>query len=238
MEDDGTLFGRPPVVVRPGAVLLPRWLDLQEQRRLLHACRDWASGPAGLRRPRMPDGTPLRVQSVCLGWHYSPPHGYTRTAVDADGAPVKPMPGWLVDLARTGVADATRLDTAVSGRPEQYKPDAAIVNFYDDEARLGMHQDRAEENAAPVVSLSLGDSCVFRLGNTENRNRPWQDVTLHSGDLFVFGGPARLSFHAVPRTLPRTAPEELGIRRGRVSVTLRETGLEAPPSARDRNDRR
>lgn len=235
--DDGGLFARPPVTVAPGAVLLPQWLDLDGQRRLLEACRGWAAGPAGLRRPTMPDGTPLHVQSVCLGWHWVP-YRYSRTADDVDGAPVKPMPSWVVDLARVAVTDAARVDARVCQHPAAYRPDAAIINFYDaGDARLGMHQDRAEENAAPVISLSLGDQCVFRFGNPHTRSRPYRDVVLHSGDLFAFGGPSRLAFHGVPRTMPGTAPEDLGIRGGRISVTLRETGRDlsrAAPEPRPR----
>ncbi|MGV9883818.1 alpha-ketoglutarate-dependent dioxygenase AlkB [Streptomyces sp. NPDC003006] len=229
-QDQDALFGRPPLVLRDGAVLLPRWLDAERQRTLLEACREWARGAAGLHRPVMPDGTPMRVQSVCLGWHYSVGFGYTRTTPDS--VPVKPLPGWLTELTRDAVAEAAALDREVCRRPRAHTADASIVNFYDDRARLGTHQDRAEENSAPVVSFSLGDSCVFRFGNNETRTRPWQDVTLHSGDLFVFGGPARMAYHSVMRTLPGTAPAELGIRGGRASVTVRETGLVAGPAAR------
>ncbi|MGW5735618.1 MULTISPECIES: alpha-ketoglutarate-dependent dioxygenase AlkB [Streptomyces] len=229
-QDHDALFGRPPLVLREGAVLLPGWLDPGQQRSLLEACREWARGAAGLYRPLMPDGTPMRVRSVCLGWHYSVGFGYTRTT--AASVPVKPLPGWLADLTREAVTEAAALDPEVCRRPQAHAADASIVNFYDDEARLGMHQDRAEESGAPVVSFSLGDSCVFRFGNNETRTRPWQDVPLHSGDLFVFGGPARMAHHAVLRTLPGTAPAELGIRGGRVSVTVRETGLSPGPAAR------
>jgi alkylated DNA repair protein (DNA oxidative demethylase) len=83
-------------------------------------------------------------------------------------------------------------------------PDAALVNFYDGDARLGMHQDKDERSDAPVVSLS-GDACVFRFGNTESRGRPYTDVELRSGDLFVFGGPSRFAYHRVPKLLPGTA---------------------------------
>jgi DNA oxidative demethylase len=81
-----------------------------------------------------------------------------------------------------------------------YDPDVALVNFYDDAATMGMHQDRDERAAAPVVSLSLGDACVFRFGNTAIRARPWSDVRLESGDLFVFGGPSRLAFRGCQPT--------------------------------------
>ncbi len=91
---------------------------------------------------------------------------------------------------------------------------------------MGLHQDRDERTDAPVVSLSLGDRCVFRLGNTETRTRPWTDLELSSGDLLVFGGPARFAYHGVVRTLPGTADPELGLV-GRLNITVRQSGLGA-----------
>jgi alkylated DNA repair protein (DNA oxidative demethylase) len=88
-----------------------------------------------------------------------------------------------------------------------------------------MHADRDERSLAPVVSLSLGAACVFRFGNTESRNRPWADVELESGDLFVFGGPSRLAYHGVPKTLPGTGDPGIGLGSGRLNITLRESGL-------------
>ncbi|HEY4457830.1 MAG TPA: alpha-ketoglutarate-dependent dioxygenase AlkB, partial [Pseudonocardiaceae bacterium] len=78
---------------------------------------------------------------------------------------------------------------------------------------------------APVVSLSIGDSCLFRFGNTANRNKPWTDVELASGDLFVFGGPSRFAYHGVPKTYPGTADPGIGPASGRLNITLRESGL-------------
>ena len=75
----------------------------------------------------------------------------------------------------------------------------------------------------PVVTVSLGDSCVFRFGNTERPSRPYKDIELASGDLFVFGGPSRLAFHGVPKIYGGTGNPNLGID-GRVSVTLRQVG--------------
>jgi alkylated DNA repair protein (DNA oxidative demethylase) len=159
----------------------------------------------------------MPVRTLCLGWHWLP-YRYQRTA--EDGAPVKTFPGWLADLGRRAVAQAY-------GDTGGYRPDTALVNFYEAGARMGQHQDKDERGLAPVVSLSLGDTCVFRFGNTRDRNRPWTDLTLESGDLFVFGGESRLAFHGVPKTLPGTAPYELGLR-GRLNVTLRESGLALP----------
>ncbi|MEU1473847.1 alpha-ketoglutarate-dependent dioxygenase AlkB [Streptomyces sp. NPDC005760] len=212
---DAELFPRARTEVAPGAVHLPDWLAPARQRELLAACREWARPPAGLRTVRTPGGGTMTARQVCLGWHWHP-YAYARTVVDGDGAPVKPFPDWLGELAREAVRDA--LDTDASGY------DIALINFYDGDARMGMHRDSDEKSDAPVVSLSLGDSCVFRFGNPETRTRPYTDVELRSGDLFVFGGPSRLAYHGVPRVHPGTAPPELGLT-GRLNITLRVSGL-------------
>src|SRR5699024_7801006 len=88
-------------------------------------------------------------------------------------------------------------------------------------ASMGMHQDRNENSLAPVVSLSIGDEALFRIGSTETRNQPWDEVTLISGDVIVFGGPKRLAFHGVPQTRPETLPDGCGLKEGRINITFR-----------------
>jgi alkylated DNA repair protein (DNA oxidative demethylase) len=212
------LMPRPRAEIAPGAVHIPGWLSHDQQRELVAACREWACPPAGMRATRLPSGGVMSVQTVCLGWHWVP-YRYSRKADDVDGAPVKQFPGWLADLGRQAVADAYNDPDAA------YTPDVALINYYDEQARMGMHVDKDERSLAPVVSLSLGVSCVFRFGNTQNRSRPWTDVELESGDLFVFGGPSRLAFHGVPRTLPGTGGAGIGLGAGRLNITLRESGL-------------
>ena len=101
-------------------------------------------------------------------------------------------------------------------------------------ARLGLHQDAEEPSDAPVVTLSLGDTCVFRLASVERRSAPFVDLEFGSGDLIVFGGPSRRIYHGVPKVWSDTAPAGLGLPPGRLSITLRETGLACPqdPAAR------
>ncbi|NJQ06767.1 alpha-ketoglutarate-dependent dioxygenase AlkB [Streptomyces lonarensis] len=237
---DQELFPREPALVAPGAVHLPAHLGTERQAELLAACRRWALPPAGLRTVRTRGGV-MSVRQVGLGLHWYP-YAYARTAVDGDGAPVKPFPDWLGEWAHATAAAAAR--TAAERTPGDaagpWEPpapgeyDVALVNFYPEGARMGMHRDQEERSPAPVVSFSLGDSCVFRFGNTEGRGRPWRDTELRSGDAFVFGGPARLAYHAVPRTRPGSGPERLGLH-GRVNVTVRVSGLdlasEHPPGA-------
>jgi DNA oxidative demethylase len=90
---------------------------------------------------------------------------------------------------------------------------------------MGMHRDKDEKVDAPVVSLSIGDTALFRFGNTTNRGQPYTDVVLVSGDLFVFGGPSRFAFHGVPKVYPGTAPPEAGLATGRLNLTMRVTGM-------------
>lgn len=207
-----------PVDIAPGAVWVPRWLDAEAQHELIRAFHEWAAPPAGLRRPRMPNGSPFSTRAVCLGWHWYP-YRYSRTCDDGDGAPVKEFPPVL---ARLGAAACA----AAGFPPVAY--DAAIVNLYEPGAKLGLHQDKIEGSeivaaGSPVVTISLGDTCIFRFGNTERPSRTYRDIHLTSGDLFVFGGPSRLSFHGVPRIFGGTADPSLGID-GRISVTLRQIG--------------
>lgn len=211
--------------VLPGVVHVRGWLDLATQREWVRQFRRWAAPPAGLRHPRMPTGHLMSVQSVCLGWHWQP-YVYTRTADDTDGAPVKPLPAALRALARDAVDAAYGAGSAAAMR---FGPDAAIVNLYAPGARLGLHQDGEEPSAAPVVTIAIGDRCCFRLAGVDRRDAPFTDVDMGSGDLIVFGGPSRRIFHGVPAVERDTAPDGLGLPPGRLSITIRETGLAGDP---------
>jgi alkylated DNA repair protein (DNA oxidative demethylase) len=100
-----------------------------------------------------------------------------------------------------------------------HQPQACLINFYGPGAKMGLHQDRDEDDFdAPVVSLSLGDSCLFRVGGTK-RSDPSRSFRLSSGDVLVLGGASRLAFHGVDRIYPGTStllPEG-----GRINLTLR-----------------
>ncbi|HET8600430.1 MAG TPA: alpha-ketoglutarate-dependent dioxygenase AlkB [Segeticoccus sp.] len=213
------LVGRPRRELGAGATWVPGWLTLEQQRWLVARFREWAAGPVPLRAAEV-RGHRMSVQTVCLGWHWRP-YEYTRAAVDVNGQPVLPFPDWMVRLGRAALVEVT----GDPGSGEGYTPDTALVNYYDDQARMGMHQDKDERAREPVVSLSIGDSCLFRFGNTRNRKQPYTDIELASGDLFVFGGESRLAFHGVPKTYPGTAPGDCGLATGRINITMRVTGL-------------
>ena len=136
------------------------------------------TGPpaGGHARDPAADGRRQSVQTVCLGWHWIPyrlAHGRRRGR-----APVKPFPAWLAGLGRRAVADAYGDQDAASA----YQPDVALVNFYDEKARMGMHADREERSPAPVVSLSLGrpassGSATRRAGTGRGRMWSWSPGT-------------------------------------------------------------
>ena len=214
------LIPRPRRVLAPGAVHVPDWLTVAQQRDLVVACRAWAQEGPGIRAATLPSGARMSVRTVCLGWHWYP-YRYSRTRDDQDGSPVAPFPEWLADLGRRALTDAY----GDVRRGAAYRPDVALVNHYDGASRLGLHRDGDEQSLEPVVSLSLGAACVFRLGNTVTRNRPWTDVELHSGDLLVFGDESRLAYHGVPRLLPDAPVPDIGLAAGRLNLTLRVSGL-------------
>ena len=148
---------------------------------------------------RMTNCGPLGWVSDVAGYRYQPLHPDT-------GQPWPPMPPVLLEAWEK-----------LSGFAAP--PQACLVNFYDGAARMGLHQDRDEQDFdAPVVSLSLGDTCLFRLGGIK-RNDPTRSFKLASGDAFVFGGPARLAFHGVDRIYAGTST--LLPQGGRINLTLR-----------------
>ncbi|WP_250126638.1 alpha-ketoglutarate-dependent dioxygenase AlkB [Chroococcidiopsis sp. CCMEE 29] len=218
-----SLLPRPKQHLARGAVHIPDWLSLEQQRQLLSLCREWAKQPAGLYTPKMLDGIPLSVRVVCLGWHWYP-YRYSKTRDDCDRLPCKPFPVELQHLA------SRALEETLAQYEQLFQPDVAIINWYGARAKLGMHQDRTEAEAvrsagSPIISISLGDTCLFRLGNSDTRSGVHQDIELQSGDLFVFGGAARMAFHGVLKIYSETAPPELGMKQGRLSITIRQTGL-------------
>lgn len=193
----------------PGFRFISGYLDRRRQVALLATLRGVVE-QAPLHTPRMPvSGRPFSVRMTnCgpLGWvsdidgyRYQPTHPET-------GEPWPPMPPEMLEAWRD-----------LSGYP--LPPEACLVNYYAPGTRMGLHQDKDEADfAAPVVSLSLGEEAVFRIGGT-TRRAPTKSFRLTSGDAVVLGGEARLAFHGVDRIIPGSStllPEG-----GRFNLTLR-----------------
>jgi DNA alkylation damage repair protein AlkB len=204
------------VVVAPGAVWLRQFLSLAEQRALVDECRRLVDGPVPAYVPTVRGGGRMHVRMLCLGRHWNGrTYEYEPTRSDHDGLPVPPLPERFRRLA----ADAAR---AAGMRLDA---DLCILNYYGDEGRMGLHQDKDESERSlaaglPVVSISLGDTARFLFGGPRRRD-PAQAIALQSGDAFVFGGPARLRYHGVARTVAGSAPAELALA-GRFNLTLRQ----------------
>jgi alkylated DNA repair protein (DNA oxidative demethylase) len=197
-------------MVNKGFQLHSGYLSTARQQALLGMLRA-VIAEAPLFTPTMPrSGRPFSVaMSNCgpLGWVSDRAGGYRyQPAHPETGRPWPPMPEILREIWNE-----------VAGYPSP--PEAALINYYGPGARMGPHQDRDEEDfSAPVVSVSLGDACLFRLGGLK-RADPTQTFKLASGDVLVLGGEARLAFHGVARILPGTS--DLLAEGGRFNVTLR-----------------
>jgi alkylated DNA repair protein (DNA oxidative demethylase) len=204
------------VTIADGAVWLKRWLSLDQQRALIEQCRAILDGPAGGYIPTVRGGGKMHVRMVCLGRHWNAlTYKYESTRSDYDDAPVAPVPEDWVQLASRAAAEAGFI----------FAPDLCIMNWYDADGRMGLHQDKDEgrqsiDAGLPVVSISLGDTARFLFGGIKRRD-PIQSLLLESGDIFVFGGAARLRYHGVSRIVAGTAPRELGIE-GRFNLTFRK----------------
>ena len=195
--------------------VLPGFFDAEAQQCLLQAVRDVVK-EAPLFTPVMPrSGRPFSVRmSNCgpLGWvsdkegyRYQPQHPVT-------GKPWPPIPEMLLEAWRE-----------LAGFPAD--PEACLINFYRDKAKMGLHQDKDEvEFDAPVLSVSLGDTALFRIGGTK-RSDPTRSFRLASGDLLVMGGTARLAYHGIDRVIAGTStllPDG-----GRINLTLRRVTVAA-----------
>ncbi len=194
----------------PGLLYFPDYLDRAAQEALAAEIRALVKD-APLFTPAMPrTGKPFSVRMTnCgpLGWVSDREGGYRYQATHpVSGKEWPPMPQRLL-----------RAWEDLAAYPDP--PEACLVNFYGPEARMGLHQDRDEADfSAPVLSVSLGDSCLFRYGGQERSGRT-RSLKLHSGDVVVIGGASRLCFHGVDRILPGTST--LLANEGRINLTLR-----------------
>ena len=179
-------------------------------------CRELVDGAVPAYVPVVRGGGKMHVRMLCLGRHWNgKTYGYEPTRSDFDDLPAPPLPEEFRRLAG-GIASSVGMSLDA---------DLCILNYYDAEGRMGLHQDKdeSEESIAaglPVVSISIGDTARFLFGGLK-RHDPVEAMLLESGDAFVFGGPARLRYHGVSRIAPNTAPQEL-VMTGRFNLTFRK----------------
>ena len=204
------------VQVSPGAIWLRHWLSLDEQANLVGKCRALMDSPAGGYVPTVRGGGKMHVRMLCLGRHWNPlTYSYQSTREDHDGQPVAAIPAEWIERASAAAGEAGFA----------FRPDICLINFYDADGRMGLHQDKDEGAASlaaglPVVSMSLGDTGRFLFGGTRRRDAV-ESILLESGDVFVFGGAARLRYHGIARILAGTGPPSLGLD-GRFNLTFRQ----------------
>lgn len=197
------------LTVAPGVTHWPGYLDQAEQAALVAELRE-AARQAPFFVPRMPKtGKPFSVKMTncgSLGW-VSDERGYRYQPLHPDtSAPWPPIPARLLQAWEE-----------LAGYP--HPPEACLVNFYEPSAKMGLHQDRDEQDFdAPVLSFSLGDTAVFRIGGT-SRGGKTISLKLASGDALAFGGEARLAYHGIDRILAGSS--SLLPQAGRINLTLR-----------------
>lgn len=197
-------------VLPNGVRWIPGHLDRAAQQELVEIVREVVR-KAPLYTPAMPrTGKPMSVRMTnCgeLGWVTDKERGYRyQSTHPLTGEPWPEMPALLLQIWEE-----------ISGWDAP--PQACLVNFYDAKAKMGMHQDRDEEDLeAPVVSISLGDACLFRVGENTREGRT-TSFRLSSGDAVILGGKGRLAFHGVDRIYPDTST--LLKNGGRINLTLR-----------------
>ena len=182
-------------------------LDAAAQANLVADVRNIAK-VAPMFSPRTPYGKPMSVRMTsagAVGW-YADRSGYRYAQTHPDGAPWPPIPASVLAMWH----DLTGLE---------HVPDCCLVNYYGEGARMGMHQDKDEASFDwPVLSVSLGDAGLFRIGNTE-RGGKTESIWLESGDVVVMGGAARLTYHGVDRI--RFGSSTLLPKGGRINLTCR-----------------
>lgn len=198
------------IELAPGLVYYPGFLTREAQESIIEDLRE-AVRAAPLFTPEMPrTGKPFSVRMTncgSLGWVSDRENGYRYQDMHPQTvAPWPPIPPSVLDVWRR-LANYPAL------------PEACLVNFYAPDTRMGLHQDRDEQALdAPVVSISLGEACLFRFGG-ETRSGGTKSQRLESGDVVVIGGASRLCFHGVDRIYPQTST--LLPQGGRINLTLR-----------------
>ncbi|HVI40122.1 MAG TPA: alpha-ketoglutarate-dependent dioxygenase AlkB [Anaerovoracaceae bacterium] len=202
----------------PGAWHLPGALSLLQQKRLI---RLFKNHQEDLYIPKVKSGSYMNLQMGSFGWHWNAiDYKYYKTRNDVDDRPVADMLPEIVDTAKP-----FSLAKFPYHNPDW---DICLFNYYSPGSTLGMHRDNSESDTAlsighPVVSFSVGASCIFRVGGL-SRSSEYQDIRLSSGDVFIFGGESRLRFHGITKIFgyEDRVPFSKSLNCGRINFTLRK----------------
>ena len=190
-----------------GISVFKEFLPSSDQLRLVKELREVAA-QAPVFSPKTKSGKPMSVRLTAagdFGW-FSDQRGYRYVEHHPSGVNWPAIPDSIMAIWR-----------AVAGAAPD--PECCLINFYGEGARMGLHQDRDEANFDwPVVSISLGDDALFRVGGTE-RGGKTESIWLQSGDVAVMGGAARLNYHGIDRI--KFGSSSLLKEGGRLNVTLR-----------------
>lgn len=194
---------------------IARRLTLAEQAEILSACRHVIQQAPLFTKTMPPTGAAFRYQCTSAGrygwisdrtgFRYVQQHPVTQH-------PFPPLPP-IIDQLATDIA--SQYDLAL-------RPETALINWYAADGKLGLHQDKTEISRAPVISISIGDDCVFIMGGMKRTDKK-QDMILQSGDVLIMGAEDRLRFHGVKKIISGTTPPELNLKQpGRLNITVRQ----------------
>ena len=196
-----------PTLDLKGVIIWKGYLSVAKQERIVEDVNRICEEAPPI-RPMTPWGKPMSVEMTSAGRYgwFTDRSGYRYIKEHPSGTPWPPIPESILTVWRSVAA-------------VQRDPDCCLVNRYGERSRMGLHQDRDESDFSyPVISISLGDDAMFRVGGSERRD-PTSSIWLQSGDVLALSGPARLAYHGIDRTRFRSS--NLLADGGRINLTLR-----------------
>jgi alkylated DNA repair protein (DNA oxidative demethylase) len=196
---------------------LNKYFTVAQQQALVELTRNIASINEGMTIPVMPSDHKFNgCQTSCglVGW-VSERDGYPYSRINpVNKEPFAAMPTELIDIAQ---------ELAKQVNEPHYRPDTCLINFYpaSSRSRLGLHQDNTERNLKPcIISISLGDDCIFAIVRSLRRKDPLTEILLRSGDAVILHGDSRLAYHSVKKIVPNSS--NLLKNNGRFNLTVRQ----------------
>jgi DNA oxidative demethylase len=204
----------PPSPILPeGLILYAGAVNLPGQRRLYGALEQVLKAAPPIQNRTKGGGQTSAAMTNCgkVGW-WSDAKGYRYTAISpATGQPWPPIPEEFIELIQSVTAQGPWPD---------FRPDACLINWYGEGAKMGLHQDRDERDfCQPIVTVCLGDSADFLAGGFKRTDKATA-LKVESGDVLIMGGASRMRFHGIRKIYPRTSP--LSEIAGRYSLTFRK----------------